>query len=168
MWRCTNKACNVEIPVRRDSFFANSKLSLQEITKFIYFWTLKYMQDIVHYEMGISAPTVIDFYNFCREVCTILIEDESEQIGGVGKIVEVDESKFGRRKYHKGRRVEGVWVFGGIERDSNPPKCFFVPVQDRSAETLIPIIKRWIRPGTTILSDCWKSYASLEAQFIKL
>ena len=30
----------------------------------IYFWTLKYMQDIVHYEMGISAPTVIDFYNF--------------------------------------------------------------------------------------------------------
>jgi len=45
--------------------------------------------------------------------------------------------------------VEGVWVFGGIERDSNPPKCFFVPVQDRSAAMLIPIIKQWIKPGTT-------------------
>jgi len=79
-------------------------------------------------------------------------------------VVEVDESKFGRRKYHKSRRVDGVWVFGGIERDSNPPKCFFVTVQDRTAETLIGLIERWIKPGTKILSDCWKSYATLESE----
>lgn len=118
----------------------------------------------MQYETDISNHTVVDFYNFCREVCAVLIEDESEQIGGVGKVVEVDESKFGRRKYHKGRRVDGVWVFGGIERDSNPPKCFFVTVQDRTAETLIGLIKRWIKPGTKILSDCWKSYATLESE----
>jgi len=94
----------------------------------------------------------------------VLIEDESEQIGGVGKVVEVDESKFGRRKYHKCRRVDGVWVFGGIERDYNPPKCFFATVQDRSAQTLIPQIKRWIKPETKILSDCWKSYATLQQE----
>jgi len=64
---------------------------------------LKYSQDIVQYETGISGHTVVDFYNFCREICTVLIEDESEQMGCVGKVVEVDESKFGRRKYHKGR-----------------------------------------------------------------
>jgi len=57
-----------------------------------------------------------------------------------------------------------VWVFGGIERDSNPPKCFFVTVEDRSTATLIPIIKRWIRPGTKILSDCWKLYASIQEE----
>jgi len=95
---------------------------LSQITKLVYFWTLKYSQDIVQYETDISNHTVVDFYNSCREVCAVLIEDESEQIGGVGKVVGVDESKFGRRKYHKGRRVDGVWVFGGIERDS--PKCF--------------------------------------------
>ena len=33
-----------------------------------------------------------------------------------GEVVEVDESKFGKRKYHNGRRVDGVWVFGGIDR----------------------------------------------------
>lgn len=36
--------------------------------------------------------------------------------GGVGKVFEIDKSKFGRRKYYRGHRVEGQWVFGGVER----------------------------------------------------
>ena len=43
------------------------------------------------------------WYNFCREVCATIIEEESTQVGGVGEVVEIDESKFGKRKYHKGR-----------------------------------------------------------------
>jgi len=49
----------------------------------------------------------------------VVVEEESEPIGGPGKVVEVDESKFGKRKYHRGHRVDGVWVY------SSPPKCFF-------------------------------------------
>lgn len=44
-------------------------------------------------------------------------------IGGPGVIVEVDESKFGKRKYNKGHKVPGVWVFGGVERTLER-KCF--------------------------------------------
>ena len=40
------------------------------------------------------------------------------KIGGPGKVVEIDESKFGKRKFHRGRRADDVWVLGGIERDS--------------------------------------------------
>ena len=68
-----------------------------------------------------------------------ILEQDTEQIGGPGKHIEIDESKFGKRKYHRGKRVDGVWVFGGIERESK--RCFFEIVSDRSAETLIPIIK---------------------------
>ena len=75
-------------------------------------------------------------------------------VGGVNKIVEIDESKFGKRKYHRGHRVEGQWVFGGVERDSG--RCFLIPVEKRDKETLLNIIKEWIAPGTTIISDCWK------------
>ena len=42
------------------------------------------------------------------------------KIGGLGTVVEIDESKFGKRKYNRGRMVEGTWVvLDGIERETN-------------------------------------------------
>ncbi|GFX27200.1 DUF1758 domain-containing protein [Trichonephila clavipes] len=38
---------------------------------------------------------------------------------------------------------------------------FLVAVHNRTKETLIGLIQEWIKPGTTIYSDCWKSYATL-------
>ena len=37
-----------------------------------------------------------------------------------------------------------------------------IPVNNRKAKTLIPIIKKWILPGSIIHSDCWKAYNSLK------
>ena len=91
-----------------------------------------------------------DWLNFIREVFIVNAVENSEKIGGPGKIVEIDESKFGKRKY-KGKRVEGEWVFGGVERESSA--CFMVIVPDRSADTLLRIIKENIVEGTTIYSD---------------
>ena len=34
-------------------------------------------------------------------------------IGGPGKHVEIDKSKFGKRKYNRGHFVEGQLVIGG-------------------------------------------------------
>lgn len=79
---------------------------------------------------------------------------DNVKIGGIDKIVEIDEAKVGRRKYHKGRLITGQWVFGGIERESK--KIFIIPVEDRKSETLIPIIRQYIEPGSIIYSDCWR------------
>ena len=50
---------------------------------------------------------------------TILgISRETCKIGGPGHFVEIDESKFGKRKFHKGKRVVGCWVVGGIDRQT--------------------------------------------------
>jgi len=32
----------------------------------------------------------------------------------------------------------------------------------RKSETLLALITEWILPGTTIISDCWRSYDCLE------
>ena len=50
----------------------------------------------------------------------------------VGNIVEMDESKFGRRKYNRGRYEDGHWVFEGVERGSG--NAFMVEVTDGRAQ----------------------------------
>ena len=97
---------------------------------------------------------------FCRELCEVVLFKKREKLGGPGKIVEIDESKIGKRKYHRGQVVEGQWVFGRIEVHSR--KCFIVTVEDRTEATLIAHIQDWIEPGTTIIvSDCWKGCINL-------
>ncbi|KAK9722577.1 ISXO2-like transposase domain [Popillia japonica] len=86
-------------------------------------------------------------------------------IGGLNedlttKVVEIDESKFFHRKYHRGQWREGHWVFGGIERGSG--KCFLVEVGDRAAETLLAEIRRFILPGTIIMTDAWRAYNGID------
>ena len=44
------------------------------------------------------------------------MENQYIQIGREGVEVKIAESKFGKRMYHKGRKVDGVWVFSGIEK----------------------------------------------------
>jgi transposase-like protein len=90
------------------------------------------------------------------------MEGCSEKIGGPNKTAEIDESKFGKRKYNRGHPVKGQWVFGGVERESG--KTFLVPVPDRTAETSMAVIDAWIEPGTTVIIDCWGAYRDLDAQ----
>jgi len=78
------------------------------------------------------------------------------QIGGNGLIVEIDEAKFGRQKYNRGRLITGQWLFGGIERTIK--KIFVLPVPCRKTEVLLPLIQKYIVPGSIIYSDCWKAY----------
>ena len=71
----------------------------------------------------------------------------------------LDESKFGRRKFWRGHRVEGCWVFGGVERESG--RVFMEVVEKRDAGTLLPLLEKWVKKGTTVVSDCWKAYTNM-------
>ena len=71
------------------------------------------------------------------------------QISGPGMTVETDESQFGKTKFNRGRYIEGQWVFGGIYRQ-------------RDKDTLLPIIRAHILPGTCVMSDMWKAYDCLK------
>lgn len=73
-------------------------------------------------------------------------EKNSQQLGGPGHTVEIDEAKIGHRKYNRGRLVQGQWIFGGYERGSK--KVFIMPVENRTEESLLACIKKWILPGT--------------------
>lgn len=103
-------------------------------------------------------------YNFCREVVIddFLIRQENHgQIGGVGTIVQIDESKFGKRKFNRGRRIEGHWILGMIQDGSEDFRLVVCPDNVRDAATLIPIIEEHVAPGTEIRTDMWKAYTRL-------
>ena len=109
--------------------------------------------------LGIHGPP---WYNLIRDVCAQYYVDHPNVIGGPGVEVEIDESKFGRRKYHRGRDVEGHWVFGGTKRITG--QSFLVEVEKRDAATLLPIISQYIRPGSVVYSDEWRAYSQLGGQ----
>ena len=67
---------------------------------------------------------------------------------GTSVVVEIDETKFFHRKYHRGQWRPGHWVFGGIERGSG--KCFLVEVPDRRAVTLKEAIVQYILPRSFV------------------
>jgi transposase-like protein len=81
-------------------------------------------------------------------------------IGGPGIVVEIDESKFGKRKHNRGHRVEGVWVVGGVER-TDKRKVFLITVERRNMAVLERVITRYVRPGSIIHTDCWRGYLNL-------
>ncbi|CAB9504228.1 Inherit from opiNOG: protein Hydra magnipapillata [Seminavis robusta] len=78
-------------------------------------------------------------------------------LGGPGCIVEMDEGKFGRRKDNRGRCVNADWVFGMVERGGER-KLALAVVPDRKANTLLPLIMAFVRPGTTIHTDMHGGY----------
>ncbi len=98
IWRCPRTGCRKKQSIRRQSFFTRSHLSLQTWIKLIYFWAtdLPVTKVSLHLdEKECSTKTAIDVYNFLREVCSQkLISMGSFQLGGTGKIVQIDESLF--------------------------------------------------------------------------
>ena len=125
MYRCSNRDCNKKISIRGNSWFAYSHLELSHIVKLTYYWVYKCTNEQVQHELRIGSDhTVVNWYNFAREVCRKILEFDSEQIGGEVIFKENEESKLVKRKYNRGRRVDGCWVFGGIEREK---KSVFFP-----------------------------------------
>ena len=155
-WRC-----RFSRSLFKGTWFERSHLSVSQVCHLNCLWLiLPYpRQFIIESEIGVSNKTVVDWCSFCREVCIFWLSKESKVLGGPGVVVEIDESKFGKRKYNRGRWLDGQWVFGGFERGSK--NCFLVPVPSHGSDVLLDIIKEWIRPGTTVVSDCWKAYDCL-------
>ena len=93
--------------MRTGTFFEKSNMTLEEIIQFLYFWSHGLSQDQIQHELQLSCRTDVDWASFCREICETSIIRDSEKIGGKDIIVEIDESKFAKRKYN----VHTVLIF---------------------------------------------------------
>jgi len=90
------------------------------------------------------------------------IVGEGVQIGGIDNegnpiIVEIDESKFGKRKHNRGRRVRANWVIGMVER-TEQRRCVMVVVEKRDQTACSAIIRKHVKPGSMTFSDKWPGH----------
>jgi len=105
---------------------------------------------------GVCEKVAIQWCQYLRDVCSKWLLDHPYKIGGPGLSVEIDESVISKRKYHRGRMVPERWIFDGYCCTSG--RGFLELVPDRSAETLLPLVQKYIHPGSLILSDQWAAY----------
>ena len=92
--------------------------------------------------LSMNYKTVRTIFQSIRQCMAKDLLDEggggsARKIGGPGHIIEVDECKFGKRKYNRGRRVVGKWILGGCSGTTN--ECFLVecPHDRRDHHTLL-------------------------------
>ncbi|EYC20991.1 hypothetical protein Y032_0020g170 [Ancylostoma ceylanicum] len=166
MWICHTRDCRSgpsgntkpSIPAKKGSFFDTARIPLAKIFALSYFWvsSLGLVVD-KKYELGIGHDAIVQWEQYFRDICCEYFRRNRPILGGPGHVVEIDETCVTKRKYNRGRWVRRhQWLFGGYERGSG--RSFLILVRRRDARTLLRLIVKYIRPGTTIISDCWRSY----------
>jgi hypothetical protein len=146
------------------TFFSQCNLPLNKIMHLAFMWLCKCNTSFAIAYTGHSSHTICTYFSYFRQLVSDSLDELDYCIGGEGVEVELDESKFGKRKYNRGHFVEGVWILGGVERTLER-KVFLVAVPDRSQATLEDIISRHVYPGSILLTDLWRGYSGLTEHF---
>ena len=147
MYRCF--ACKNEVSAFKGTIFNNMRIGLNVALYIIWAWCMNMTWKQVVQISGLSKDTCTRWWLKLRLLVAHVVREYDYRTAGEGKVVQIDESKFGKRKKcrnRRGHRVEGAWVFGGVEKGAGDlygnNKFFSVVVQDRTAMTLLPLIIR--------------------------
>jgi transposase-like protein len=157
---CNGLAKNISI--FEGTFLKHVHLKFFELLHFAYLWLANVTQTSISLITGHGSATISAYARHFNKLVATDIEPYSCVIGGKDIIVEVDECKMGKRKYHRGHRVDGAWVVVGIER-TEQRKMFAVQVTDRNAETLNAIIDEYVHDGSIVHTDCWRGYRFMDS-----
>jgi hypothetical protein len=144
-YRCT--ICATYKSWRDRSIWELFNMPLDKLLRLTFNFSMQYTQsDILEIE-GISQQTVTTFDQHMRLVTSADLDRNNIKFGGLGQIVEVDESLYIKVKHGKGKDLgrKQVWVFGLYDRTTQ--HVLFVVVPNRNATTLLNVIKKHVKPG---------------------
>ncbi|KAG0440025.1 hypothetical protein DMUE_2041, partial [Dictyocoela muelleri] len=87
------------------------------------------------------------------------------RLGGYRRNVRVDETKLNFNvRSHRGRSpTSAIWAITIVDTPTIPALGYAEIVESHSADILIPIIDRVVRPGSYISTDEWAAYGKIES-----
>jgi hypothetical protein len=102
-------ACEVRFSYFKNTIFENYKLSILTTIKYLDIWLEGVPQILISNITSVNVTTVKNIYKKIRDFDIFSFYLATfKKIGGDNKIIEINESKFVKRKYNRGHRVEGV------------------------------------------------------------
>ena len=158
VWRCSEHKKSKKT-IRANSFLDNHHISEEQFITIVFLWSNEISVKAATTITEISERTIIQWYQYLRDVCSHYLFTNPIKIGGEGRVVQVDESQITKRKNNKGRIVPECWEFGGIEPETGMGFLEFVP--SRGQNVLLPVIKKFVEPGSLIISDEWLAYKNI-------
>jgi ISXO2-like transposase domain len=167
------QVCKTKTSPAVNTIFSKSKLSIYQI---LLLALLQLEKIPVIYASTMSLCNVgreaaVQGYSFMREIAARVMTNEysgiTQQLGGRGCRIQIDESHIFKAKYNKGERSAiqemHMWVLGIWEEGTNNGLLFMV--NKRNRRTLWPIIGRYVHRESLIITDGWKAYSGLGRYF---
>ncbi len=150
--------CDRHIYPLADTIFRKSETSLWNWFYAIYQFSVA--------KNGVSAKelertlgcTYKTAWRMCKQI-RLLMEQDSDMLGGDGTPVEVDETYIGGTRKLASRYTNKSIVFGQVERDGSIKAKH---VKSSGARVLLPEIEQNIAKGTNIYSDEYGVYRTLK------
>lgn len=138
---------------------SHCKLSKRHQSRLLEFFVLEVTARSAANILGIQPNSAALFYRKIREVIAYYLEQEAHEFFD-GEI-ELDESYFGGvRKGKRGRGAIGkTAVFGILKRRG---KVYTKIIDNAQTDTLMPIIRRKIKPDSVVYTDFYRSYNALD------
>lgn len=162
-WRCSHRACRKSLSIFTGTVFAGNKLGITQVLRILYLHTMEVKTKHIAAEVGVDRHAV---YKVISDFMDVVDNAEPnpilDMLGGVGHIVEVDETHMCTRRDNRGRILQGerVWIFGAVERATG--KLALQITNYRTVPDCSEFITDNIRVGTHIMTDCWRGYNRLE------
>ncbi|KAF7720450.1 hypothetical protein EC973_008600, partial [Apophysomyces ossiformis] len=91
--------------------------AVERVIGVLYLWLVKSSQTAIIQLTKLTSKTVAKILHDSYRLIQADLAQQNMEIGGYDEngepiVVELDESKFRKRKYHRGHHVEGVWILG--------------------------------------------------------
>ncbi|EEQ81141.1 hypothetical protein NCER_102633, partial [Vairimorpha ceranae BRL01] len=141
---CPFSVCNCRFTCYKGTIFENSPLTIIILIKVIDIWIKNLPCDLIVTIAGIHRSSVLEVCNKLRSLRGLdLYLNKFNKIGKENVIVEIGKSKFGKRKYNRGHRVEDAWVVGTVDR--NTKRIVLIKLEKEDSLTLATFCKKYIK-----------------------